>query len=634
MRKTFLLVCLIIFKSLLLLSQTISITDFTPKKGPIGTEVTFIGAGFHPVPDSNIVYFGATKAKVIQASPTQIIVNVPNGSTPTYPTITNSINGLTAYASQTFNVTFKGALTFLPYTKVSSEGSSPVAIQIADFDNNGKADVNVTNYGQRAPIQYSTTTVLQNLTSSSTINLSKPNILSIYNTTQSSSTGDIDGDGKVDIILYGYAPYLKNTSKVDSIKFSSITQNNINSTVWGNEFAIIDLDNDGKPEVIGASELKCIMVYRNNSSVGNINFSELLTFNTGAKSSNLCVGDLDGDTKPDVAVYTSSFISVLRNTTSAPGQISFAPMITFPKTPDVYDYGARYAIAMEDLDGDGLKDLAVSNGGGYTVSVLRNTSIIGTINFSPKIDFTTGFSPYSVSIGDIDGDGKPELVSANQGSYSISILRNLCTSGTISFAPKTDVTVEQQPYAIAIGDLNMDGKTDIVAATSRTVSILQQTSTTKGSLYANGPFCGTGNGQLTFLGAAGNGPYTVIYNDGITNRTATNVFSGVPFNVASFPVSSTTTYRLVSVTNPNNSVQTTDFDIDTATIAVQSPPANINVTDNYTSGNYLISADNISANNKISNATVEYKATKSIILLPGFSAVSNVFKASIGNACN
>ncbi|HAK79157.1 MAG TPA: hypothetical protein DCM71_20185 [Runella sp.] len=634
MRNTVILVCLIIFKSSTLLSQAPTIIDFNPKKGPIGTEVTFIGAGFHPVPDSNIVYFGATKAKVIQASPTQLIVNVPNGATPKYPTITNSINGLTAYASQIFKVTFKGALTFLPYTKVSSEGSSPVAIQIADFDNNGKADVNVTNYGQRAPIQYSTTTILQNLTSSSNINLSKPTPLTIPNTTQSSTIGDLNGDGKIDIILQGRATYLKNNSKIDTVLFSSMTQNNINTNFGSNEYAIIDLDNDGKPEAVGASAFNNIMVYRNNSTVADINFSELLTFDTVVSSYNICVGDLDGDNKPDVALYTSSNISVLRNTSSAPGQISFAPVVSFPKTPDVFNYGARYAIAMEDLDGDGLKDLAVSNGGGYTVSVLKNTSTIGTINFAPKIDFTTGFSPYSVSIGDIDGDGKPELVSANQGSYSISILRNLCTPGTISFAPKTDVTVEQQPYAVAIGDLNMDGKTDIVAATFSTVSILQQTSTTKGSLYANGPFCGAGNGQLTFLGAAGNGPYTVVYNDGITNRTAINVFSGVPFNVASSPISSTTTYRLVSVTNPNNSVQTTDFDIDTATITVQSPPANINVTDNYTSGNYLISAGNISANNKISNATVEYKATQSIILLPGFSAVSNVFKASIGNACN
>ncbi|HAO49197.1 MAG TPA: hypothetical protein DCR35_07790 [Runella sp.] len=464
--------------------------------------------------------------------------------------------------------------------------------------------------------------------------MSKPTPLTIPNTTQSSTIGDLNGDGKIDIILQGRATYLKNNSKIDTVLFSSMTQNNINTNFGSNEYAIIDLDNDGKPEAVGASAFNNIMVYRNNSTVADINFSELLTFDTVVSSYNICVGDLDGDNKPDVALYTSSNISVLRNTSSAPGQISFAPVVSFPKTPDVFNYGARYAIAMEDLDGDGLKDLAVSNGGGYTVSVLKNTSTIGTINFAPKIDFTTGFSPYSVSIGDIDGDGKPELVSANQGSYSISILRNLCTPGTISFAPKTDVTVEQQPYAVAIGDLNMDGKTDIVAATFSTVSILQQTSTTKGSLYANGPFCGAGNGQLTFLGAAGNGPYTVVYNDGITNRTAINVFSGVPFNVASSPISSTTTYRLVSVTNPNNSVQTTDFDIDTATITVQSPPANINVTDNYTSGNYLISAGNISANNKISNATVEYKATQSIILLPGFSAVSNVFKASIGNACN
>lgn len=634
MKNTFFLFFLVIASISLAFAQAPVITDFNPKKGPIGTEVTFVGTGFHLAPDSNIVYFGATKAKVLQASANQLIVNVPNGASPQYPTVTNSQNGLTGYAAKIFDVTFKGSLNFLPYTKLSSNGSSPVAVQIVDFNNDGKPDVHVTNYGQRAPIQYSTSTIFKNLTGSNLINLGNPRILSIPNTTESSNVGDLDGDGMIDIVFYTGKPYLKNISKIDTINFSPLSFINLNTDSWSNESVVIDLDNDGKPEIVGASPFNSIMVYRNNSTVGTINFSEVLTFNTGASSYNICVGDLDGDSKADVALYNSSNISVLRNTSSAPGQISFAPFISFPKTPDVYNYGARYAIKMEDLDGDGKLDLAVSNGGGYTVSVLRNTSTIGAINFAPKIDFTVGFSPYSVSIGDVDGDGKPELVSANQGSYSLSILRNLSTPGTINFAPKNDVTVEQQPYAVAIGDLNMDGKTDLVAATAGTISILQQTSTTKGSLYANGPFCGSGMGKLTFLGAAGSGPYTIVYNDGVANRTVTNVFSGIPFNTTTTPVNSTTTYRLVSVTNPDNSVQTSGFDIDTATITIQSPPANVNVTTDYSSGNYLISAGNISANNKITNANVEYKATQSVILAPGFSAVGNVFKASIGNACN
>jgi ELWxxDGT repeat protein len=70
----------------------------------------------------------------------------------------------------------------------------------------------------------------------------------------------------------------------------------------------------------------------------------------------------------------------------------------------------------------------------------------------------------------------------------------------------------------------------------------------QGSLTSNGPFCGPGTGQLTWTATTGTGPFTVVYNDGVSNRTATGVSSGIAFNVATNPVTATTSYTLVSVT--------------------------------------------------------------------------------------
>lgn len=612
-------------------AQAPKITDFSPSKGPIGTLVIITGTGFNSQPANNIVLFGTTRATVTNATSTRLEVIVPNGATPQFLSVTNNSNNLTGFAKKIFNVTFPSTFNFLPFSTVSSNGSSPVAIQIGDFDNDNKPDINVTNYGQRAPIEFTNTTIIRNLTTSSSINLGNSTSFDIRNGTESSCIGDIDGDGKLDVVVTGTS-VLRNISTTGNINFEARKPVKVSITYSPYTVTTGDLDLDGKPEIIGAAYEK-VVVYQNESTIGNINFTNELSFDSGSGSSHLCVGDLDGDSKPDVAVFNNSNISVLRNTSTGSGNISFAAKIDFPRTPDVYNYGARYAITMGDFDGDGKLDLATSNGGGYSVSVYRNNSSIGTISFATKIDYITGFSPFSVSVGDIDGDGKPDLVSANQGAYSLSVLRNLSTPGTINFAAKTDLTVEAQPYAVAIGDLNMDGKSDLVAVTAGTVSILQQTSDLKGSLYANGSFCGSGTGQLTWIGPSGSSPCTIVYNDGTANRTATNVISGIPFNVASNPVNSTTNYRLVSVTYPNGSVQTNGFEIDNATITVQSLPSTQNVTTNINSGTQIINANKITATNQVSNANVEYKALQSVTLSPGFSARNTVFKAYIGG-CN
>ncbi|MGL2999900.1 T9SS sorting signal type C domain-containing protein [Flavobacterium sp. RSSB_23] len=90
----------------------------------------------------------------------------------------------------------------------------------------------------------------------------------------------------------------------------------------------------------------------------------------------------------------------------------------------------------------------------------------------------------------------------------------------------------------------------------------------QGSLTANGPFCVTGAGQLTWTATAGTGPYTVIYNDGVSNRTRNNVTSGTAFATFTTPVTANTTYTLVSVTGSNGCARTTGFTGASATITV------------------------------------------------------------------
>ena len=140
-----------------------------------------------------------------------------------------------------------------------------------------------------------------------------------------------------------------------------------------------------------------------------------------------------------------------------------------------------YAVAMGDFNSDGKPDLVTANAAnGPGISVLRNTSTTGTISFASKVEFTTGVQPYSVAVGDLDGDGKLDVATANSFSNTLSVLRNTSSGTGISFAAKVDYTTVANPPAIAIGDINADGKPDLVVVNKvggDNISVFRNTST-------------------------------------------------------------------------------------------------------------------------------------------------------------
>ncbi|GDZ92583.1 integrin alpha chain [Planktothrix agardhii CCAP 1459/11A] len=286
-----------------------------------------------------------------------------------------------------------------------------------------------------------------------------------------------------DILLYGCEIGKGETGQNFVKRLSEITEANIaaSATPTGST----ELGGDWKLEV-QTGDIKATIPFNAkalNTYIGVLGFATKADFTTGTNPQSVSIGDFNGDGKPDLAVANngSNTASILLNTTA-----NGATTPTFATKVDFTTGNAPQFVSIGDFNGDGKPDLAVANTNSSTVSILLNTTANGatTPTFAPKVDFTTDYGPLSVSIGDLNGDGKPDLAVAKNGSSTASVLLNTTATRatTPTFATKVDFTTGtgSGPRSVSIGDINGDGKLDLATANgnNRTASILLNTTAT------------------------------------------------------------------------------------------------------------------------------------------------------------
>lgn len=124
--------------------------------------------------------------------------------------------------------------------------------------------------------------------------------------------------------------------------------------------------------------------------------------------------------------------------------------------------------ASADLNGDNYDDIVVVNAGerSNSVSVFLNIMLDSEPAFTSKTDFPVGDNPVYVAIADINMDGKKDIISANGNTNNVSVLINETDNNTLipSFSSKYDFSTGNRPVSVVVADINDDSKPDLVTS--------------------------------------------------------------------------------------------------------------------------------------------------------------------------
>jgi len=382
--------------------------------------------------------------------------------------------------------------------------------------------------------------------------------------------GDLNGDGKLDLALTntcgsppidsdGNCPFATVDVMLGNGDGTFGPPSGSGLSGWAPvSIALGDVNGDGMPETVVADICNAPNKCTDEGCTCTSSSVEVLgrMYDAGARfGRSVACSDVNGTGRADVVVANSGAIGVLLNN----GDGTLQPVVTY-QSPGVVDGWS--ALAVRDVNGDGKPDLLVAATLGCTGC--NNDSVAGVLlgngdgTFQPPVTYSSGGQyARSVAVADVNGDGKLDLIVAScsgiwpddravgiltgngNGTFQPAVVFNSGASGT---------------FAVAAGDLNKDGKPDVVTvntsglglgvllnntnaqkqATSSTISsslnpsIYGQKVTWTATVTSSGSSTPTGKVKFTWS------TYTI--GSAILNSSGVATFSRSNLNAGTFPL--------------------------------------------------------------------------------------------------
>jgi hypothetical protein len=346
--------------------------------------------------------------------------------------------------------------TFHPAAATLMAGELPAAVIAADFNNDQKLDLAVSNLDGTVSI------FLGNGDGSFQTAM---NFAAGYDSLFLAA-GDFNGDGKLDLAVADQSPGL--VAILTGIGDGTFGPPAFYaSDMFPTTLVLTDFNNDGNLDVvvglgtadyIGPNQPTNTLDVLLGNGDGTFQGTRLLP--TGQNSRGLAIADLNADGKPDVVVANqdSGDLSVFLGQGNGKFQ-------ALPSSSNTSGFGGPVSVAAADFNGDGKADIATVEQSAQSVAISLGN---GDGTFQAPSVLAAGTTPVFAAEGDLNGDGKPDLVVADNGPQDPcspdegAVLVFL--SNGLTFQAVKRFAAGSHPTSVAIKDVNLDGKPDLVVS--------------------------------------------------------------------------------------------------------------------------------------------------------------------------